>query len=66
MKGRDAVVDHSFIDMYPAGEIKQGYRKTIYARRRITTPKIDAVDRATKITKQKVFTFTFTSYLITC
>ena len=62
MKGRDAVVNHSLIDVYPAGDIKQytisivvGYRKTIYARRSMTTPKIDAMDRGTIITKEKVF-----------
>ena len=31
------------------------YTKTIYTGRRITTPKIDAVNRGTKITKQNVF-----------
>ena len=31
------------------------YTKTVYIRRRITTPKIGAVDRGTKITKPNVF-----------
>ena len=48
--------------MCSAGEIKQytisivvSYKKTINARCRITTPKTDAIDRGTKITKQNVF-----------
>ena len=57
-----SVINHSFIHVYSSGEINKytisiavSYTKTIYTRRRITTPKIDAVNRGTKITKQNVF-----------